>query len=65
MAEQKQKEKATAAPQQEVEEVEPKAHSNAELNEKVDDVLADIDEALGEIENAESWVSAYKQQGGQ
>lgn len=65
MAEQQKKEKATSAPQEEVEEVEAKDLTNEELNEEVDDMLADIDDALGEIEHAESWVAAFKQQGGQ
>jgi ubiquitin-like protein Pup len=65
MAEQKKKEKQSSAPQEEVEEVEAKDLTNAELNEDVDDILADIDEALGEISNAEEWVMGYKQAGGE
>lgn len=65
MAEQQKKEKATSAPQEEVEEVEAKDLTNEELSDDVDDMLADIDDALGEIEHAESFVAAFKQQGGQ
>lgn len=47
------------------EEVEAKDLRNEELDEDVDDVLADIDEALGEIENAETFVAEYQQKGGE
>jgi ubiquitin-like protein Pup len=63
MAEQQRKEKQASAPQEEVEEVEAKDLSNEALADDVEDLLADIDDLLEE--NAEEFVSNYKQRGGQ
>jgi hypothetical protein len=65
MAEQQKKEKQASAPQEEVEEVAAKDLTNEELDDDVADMLADIDEALGEIAHAEEWVQSYKQAGGE
>lgn len=34
-------------------------------SQQIDDLLDDIDEVLGEIENPEAWVQAFVQKGGQ
>jgi ubiquitin-like protein Pup len=63
MSEQIRKEKQEAAPQSEVEEESLEAKDQTELTEEVDDLLADIDDVLEQ--NAEEFVKAYVQKGGQ
>lgn len=58
----KQKQKAKVETE-EVEEVEAKDLSNEKLDEEVDDILSDIDDILEQ--NAEEFVAAYVQKGGQ
>lgn len=60
---QEQMEKQSSKPQEEVEEVEAKDLSNEELDADVDDILGDIDDVLEE--NAEQFVAAYVQKGGE
>lgn len=60
---QEQVEKKPSKPQEEVEEVQAKDLTNEELNDEVDDLLADIDDVL-EV-NAEEFVASYVQKGGQ
>lgn len=60
MSEQKQK---TASKQEDVEEVEVAQHDVAELIDETDDLLDDIDDVLEE--NAQEFVAAFVQQGGQ
>lgn len=63
MSEQIKKDKQESAPQEEVEEVEAKDLTNEELNQDVDDILDEIDGVLEA--NAEEFVQAYVQKGGQ
>jgi ubiquitin-like protein Pup len=60
---QEQVEKQSSKPQEEVEEVQAKDLTNEELNDEVDDLLADIDDVLES--NAEEFVNNYVQKGGQ
>jgi ubiquitin-like protein Pup len=39
--------------------------SNPQLNEETNDLLAEIDEALGDIQDADSFVRSFVQRGGQ
>lgn len=63
MSEQIRKEKQETAPQQEVQEDTLEAKDQTELTEEVDDLLDEIDGVLEQ--NAEEFVKAYVQKGGQ
>lgn len=63
MSEQVRKEKQETAPQQEVQEDTLEAKDQTELTEEVDDLLDEIDGVLEQ--NAEEFVKAYVQKGGQ
>lgn len=60
---QEQQHHASTADAEEVEAVEAKDLTNAELSADVDDILDDIDDVLEE--NAQEFVSQYVQKGGQ
>lgn len=63
MSEQIRKEKQETAPQQEVQEDTLEAKDQTELTEEVDDLLDEIDGVLEE--NAQDFVAAYIQKGGE
>jgi ubiquitin-like protein Pup len=47
------------------EQQEPADLSNAELDKDTDDMLNEIDEALGDIQDSEAWIRGFVQRGGQ
>ena len=56
----------TSAKQRDASETEVSADTKQELKDDLDALLADIDEALGEnVVNAEEFVEAYQQKGGE
>lgn len=68
MAEQIKKEKQESKPQEEVQEDTLEAKDQTELTDEIDDILAEIDSALGDDlteEEMQSAVDSYRQLGGE